>query len=320
MRANDVLGFLAAVGLVALSEQGELPPLRLSWEGRSAPVAVIEGSWSTLDELGQELSKVLERLGARGEVAPGLGADFPVPNTGSTTDRMRMPRSEMAQWYERADDEWRARGNPWFARWLVGLAAQAAIKGETRGDVELTPFCAPTGRMTLRGSLFEASMAATQRIGGPGDALVRWRRIAFDGANFDDRATRDGAVTTTGKADNRGAPSPTWLAVMGIRMFTITDDGSATACVGWQRVRLYPGFTYRSLVWPAWTMPLDPAGVRTLLSHPALKLEGPPDDPRLPITGSDRLRALGISAVFGASRRTRSQGDGPLGPARRLWP
>jgi len=67
-------------------------------------------------------------------------------------------------------------------------------------------------------------------------------------------------------------------------------------------------------------MPLDAPAVRTLLAHPVLRLTPPADDPRLQRGAGRELAALGVSAIFGASRRTLSQGDGPLGPARRLWP
>lgn len=323
LRGDDALGFLAAVGIVALSEQGEIPPLRLSWNGRSAPVAAFDGV-SSLNDLGDALRAVVERLGERREAIPGLGEEFPIVKKGSGTDPMRMPRDEMAGLYAEADRRWTEDGDPRFARWLMALAGQATVKDAKRQDIELTPFYAPTGQMSLRNSLFDATGDALRRIAikgdAPTDALVRWRRTEFDGGNFDDRAKRDAAVTTTGSPDNRAAPSPTWLAVMGICMFPMTDAGSAASTVGWQRVRLYPGFTRRSLVWPIWTMPLNPQAVRTVLAHPLLALEGPADDPRLPRSAGAQLSALGIQGVFGASRRTATQGDGPLGPARRLWP
>lgn len=322
LRGDDALGFLAAVGIVALSEQGEIPPLRLSWRGRSAPVAAFDGVSSTT-ELGDALRAVVERLGERHEVIPGLG-DFPIVKKGSGKDPMRMQRDKMAGLYAEAGHRWTEGGDPRFARWLVALAGQATVKDAKRQDVELTPFYAPTGQMSLRNSLFDASTEALCRLArtgdAPTDALIRWRRVKFDGGNFDDRAKRDAAVTTTGSSDNRAAPSPTWLAVMGICMFPMTDSGSSVPTVGWQRVRLYPGFTRRSLVWPTWTMPLDPQAVRTALAHPLLALEGPADDPRLPRSAGAQLSALGIQGVFGASRRTATQGDGPLGPARRIWP
>lgn len=317
LRGDDPLGFLAALGLLALSEQGELPPLRLGWVGRSAPIASVDASVPDVEALSLSLTDAFARIRQRGEVVPGLGPDFPLPPAGSTTDPMRMSREDMARWYAVADERWRL-GEPWFARWLIALAAQTAVSDEDRGDVVLTPFYAPTGRMTMRVSIFDKTVEAVEVVGGPGDAVRRWRRARYDGANFDDRAKRDAGVTTWGKADNQGAPSATWLAAMAIRLFTIVDKGLTARAVGWQPVRMYPGFTARSLVWPIWSKPLDAAAIRVLLSHDALRLAGvgtevAPADPPM-------LEALGVGAVFGTSRRTLSQGDGPLGPARRLWP
>ncbi|WP_322818826.1 hypothetical protein, partial [Tepidiforma sp.] len=55
-----------------------------------------------------------------------------------------------------------------------------------------------------------------------------------------------------------------------------------------------------------------------LIDHPALRIEERPG--RLVLPEARTLAGLGVTAVFGASRRTESQGDGPIGPARLLWP
>lgn len=317
LRGDDPLGFLAAVGLLSLSEQRELPELRLGWQGGRAPVATIEGAVRSLEELGRELRAVFDRLRERDAVIPGVPSDLPRKKVG-TKDPMRMSRTEMRELFMKADAVWLEERNPWMARWLIALAAQAASKATERADVELTPFYAPTGQMAMRTSIFEKTMAAVEMIGGPGDALTGWRRAPYDGANFDERAKRDAGVTTSGEPDNRGAPSATWLAAMGMRFFPMTDDGRGTATVGWQRVRLYPGYTTRSLVWPIWQPPLDPAAVRALLAHPALRLEVAPGKDPVPAR-PDELAAAGVTHLFGSSRRTLQQGDGPLGPARLIW-
>lgn len=314
LRGDDPLGFLAALGLVALAEQGELPSLRLAWEGRYSPSAAVDGDFDSLDSLGEALEKAFQSLRERGELAPGFGTDFPPQQTG-TTDPMRMEPEDMARHYAAADERWHD-GQPWFARWLIALAAQAAVKDAKRNDVVLTPFYAPTGRMTLRASIFEKTIEAVEQVGGPGDAVRRWRRISYYGANFDDRAERDAGVTTNGKPDSQGAPSPTWLAAMAMRLFPMVDDGRKAAAVGWQRARMFQGFTSRSLVWPIWRPFLDAAAVRAMLARPELELKNGDVQAR----NKPRLVALGVSAVFGSSRRTLSQGDGPLGPARRIWP
>lgn len=321
LRGDDALGFLAAIGLMSLSEQGEIPALELAWTSGAAPVALVEGQVGSIEELSESLALVLERLEARGAVLPGVDAGFPIPATG-TKDPMRMPADDMASIYDGAAASWfRALGGEeWTGRWLLALCGQTVTDNDDR--VLLTSFYAPTGRMSLRGSLFDKTMDAVRHVGGPGDALVGWRRtqpkLKYDGANFDERAKRDAGVTTHGDAANQGAPSPTWLATMGMRFFPVVDDGTATKTVGWQRVRLYPGYTRRSLIWPIWELAMDPAAIRTLLAHQALRVKETPGD--VTIVRSRDLRALGVTNVFGSSRRTLSQGDGPLGPALRIWP
>lgn len=321
LRGDDALGFLAAIGLMSLAEQGEIPLLRLAWTTSAAPVALVEGDVGSVEELSDALGGVLERLEERGAVLPGVKAEFPLRKKGTGSDPMRMPVDDMAAIYGdivalQHDGHGSER---WAARWLLALCGQAAMDAK---GVALTRFYAPTGQMSLRGSLFEKTMESVQEVGGPADALTGWKRTdpkhKYDGANFDERAKRDAGVTTWGDAANQGAPSPTWLATMGIHLFPVVDDGVEVASVGWQRVRLYPGYTRRSLIWPIWAQALDPAAVRMLLAHPTLEVRGNRSDVKMVRPSS--LEALGITSVFGSSRRTLSQGDGPLGPALRIWP
>jgi hypothetical protein len=231
---------------------------------------------------------------------------------------MRMPRAEMQRLFVAADEAWLVRGERWRARWLVALAAQVSTKRTERADVELTPFYAPTGQMAMRTSIFEKTMEAVRRVDGPADALISWRRSGYDGANYDERAKRDAGVTTTGEPDNRGAPSPTWLAAMAIRLFPVADGEQGAEAVGWQRVRLLPRpYTRRTLVWPTWDPPLDAASARVLLAHPAMRLVE--SKGTVAVRSAADLPALGVTHVFGASRRTLDQGDGPIGPARVIW-
>jgi hypothetical protein len=198
------------------------------------------------------------------------------------------------------------------------LAGQTVTRD--KGDVTLTPFYAPTGQMTLRGSVFEQPRDAASAIGGPADALTGWRRSDFDGANFDIRAVRDGAVTTHGKPENRGAPSPTWLATMAIRLFPLCERGGESSAPSWHRVSLYSGATRRSLVWPVWSPMLDAAAVRALLSHPATAVHQRSDASNTVVpTSPEQLAELGVTGLYGSSRLTRSQGDGPLGATIRVW-
>ncbi len=316
LRGDDPLGFLAATGLLSLSEQGEIPDIRLSWGTDRPLVASADGDFGSVIELGDQLKAAFGRLRERQAALPGLPPDMPLRVEG-TKDPMRMSKEQMHGLFQRADDAWLEEGTPWMARWLLALAGQCTAKETERADVELTPFYAPTGRMAMRTSMFDFTMDAVDRCHGPADAITSWRRIHYDGANFDERAKRDAGVTTSGSADNRGAPSPTWLATMGLRLFPMADDGHRVTTVAWQRARLYPGYTTRSMIWPVWRPDLDPPAVRVLLAQSALRLIGPGSD--VSVRSPRELRALGVTHVFGSSRRTLQQGDGPLGPARLIW-
>lgn len=311
LRGRDPLGFMAAMGLLSLSEQGEIPELRLAWTAGAAPVALADGPIASVEELGSSLRAAFHRLRRSGAAIPGVSPDFP-PRKVGPKDPMRMPRDEMRRWYERFASSWVEVGDPWPARWLIALAAWTTLDQSMR--VELTPFNTAFAQMALRTSLFDKTMNAVESVGGPEDALVAWRRTAFSGAGLDARAERDAGVTTFGEPDNQGAPSPTWLAAMGMRFFPITDTGGGVQTVGWQRVRLL-----LSLIWPVWEPPLDPPAVRALLAHPAMELTvGDAVAPRQP----RELIALGVTHLLGSSRRTfgdGKKGDGPLGPARLIW-
>lgn len=330
LRGDDPLGYLAALGVLSLSEHDLLPPLRLAWSGTTTPVACVEGDLSDLRDL---VTDAFHRVADSGRAVPGVDGWFPLKvvsgkqeappappsiqslldSERSAWDPMRLPSDQASVLFREAEAVWQQ--NPWLSRWLLAMSAQVT---EDAKGVELTPFYAPTGRMTLRGSIFDSTAQAVKQIDGPADALTHWVRTSYDGANFDERAVRDSVVATDGRASNRGAPSPTWLAAMSLRFFPMVESGRSTSTVGWIRDRLYPGYTNRSLVWPTWDPPLDPPAVRTLLAHPAVRPE---------ITHPGRVRfdgaaltGLEVTGVFGSSRRTRTQGDGPLGPAVRLWP
>jgi len=320
LRGDDPLGFLAALGLSSLSELGYLPELKLSWSTDGAVSAKITGV-DSLDQLKTLLTNAFERIRSEGNPLPHGWPDFPPRKQGvKGSDPFRLPPEAMARYFTKAEQAGSSGAEHWPGRWLIALSCQLSRK--PKGDLELTPFYAPTGQMTLRGSVLDAVASAVGGLGSPVDALIAWRRVRFDGANFDHRAIRDGAVATNGTPLNQGAPSPTWLATMALSMFPLVDLPGGSRAVGWQRAWLYPGYTTRSLIWPVWRHELSAAAIRVLIAHEALELTNQVQNERTPPRlRSDRaLPGLGVFAVFGASRRTLSQGDGPLGPAIQLWP
>jgi len=326
LRGNDALGFLASLGVISMVEQAELGDIRLSWSGGVAPIATFHSAdFRSLEELASALRREAERMHKAEEAIPRLPASFPYKarhpsDTATGVDAMRMSKEAARETYLTADSEWR-QGNQWMARWLLALLS--LVSQDRAGKaVRVTPFNAPFGRMKFRDSYFDQGLNyVLQKKDRPLDAFVGWEREeGYTGANLDERAIRDGAVTTDGSPRNAGAPSPTWLAVMAIRFFPIADAGGGNVTVvGWHDFSLYPNASKRTFVWPLWEPPLDPAAIRTLLAHPAVhRLDNSAPGVR-PAAGA-QLRALGVTALFGASRRTRTQGDGPLGPAVRIWP
>lgn len=320
LRADDALSFLAAVGVVALAEQRAdlLGPMRLAWEGSRMPKAVYESECRSVDELGERLRNAFESVRADGGALPGVDQAFPTKKEGSAGGDPMRDAATIRNHRERACECWTA-GERWHSRWLSALAAPAAL--HPKGHAELTLFYAPAGQMTLRG-IFEQAIEQTARLGGPADALSGWRRTGgYQGGNLDQRAVRTAESSTDGKASAYGAPSPTWLALLGTRLLPVTDDGRRSRTTGWLPVCLYPRYTRRSLIWPAWDEPLDAAAIRAICATRALnKLASSRKElqARLRSNGA-AFRGLGISAVFGASRRTADQADGPLGPAVPLW-
>lgn len=320
LRGDDALGFLAAVGLVALAEQApnQLGAIRLAWEGSRTPKAVYETDCRNLDELGERLRTAFESVCADGRALPEVDPSLPTKKVGSAGGDPMRDAAKVRSHRERAFDRWTA-GERWHSRWLSALVAPAAL--HPKGHAELTLFYAPAGQMTLRG-IFEQAIKETVRVSGPGDALTGWQRAdGYQGANLDARAVRTAEFRSDGKPSSYGAPSPTWLALLGMRLFPVVDDGSRPRTTGWLPLRLYPGYTRRSLVWPTWDEPLDAAAISAICATaPLNELARSRDELEARLrSNAATLRGLGIGAVFGASRRTADQADGPLGPAVQLW-
>lgn len=321
LRGDDALGFLAAVGVVALAEQTPelLGPIRLAWKGSRTPKAMYESDCPSLEELGERLRTAFESVTVNGRALPGVDPAFPTKKVGSRGGDPMRDATAIGGLRQSAFESWSA-GERWHSRWLSALVAPAALH-PTKGHAELTLFYAPAGQMTLRG-LFEQAIAGTAKIGGPGDALAGWRRTdCYQGANLDGRAVRTAEFRSDGRASPYGAPSPTWLALVGMRLFPAADNGRRSRTTAWLPLQLYPGYTRRSLIWPIWEEPLDAGAIRAICATaPLNELADSRDEleARLNSTAAT-LRGLGIRAVFGASRRTADQADGPLGRAVRLW-
>ncbi len=325
LRGDDSLGFLASVGVLALSHLGSIPEVRLGWSDQNTASAVFESDeLHDVDELGSAISDAFNELLADGAVLPKLPVELPLKKLGTAGgDPNRMTQAEAYELYSNAGVALLEEGDPWFGHWIASLYGQVITD---KGRIKLLPLYGPFGQMSLRTSLYEKTMNAVEEVGGPQDALTGWLRTSvsegYDGANLDLRAKRDTSVSTRGKAENQGAPSPTWLATMSPILMPIAEGSRRWGAVGWQAVRLRRDLTRRSLIWPIWSAPLDGYAIQALLSHEALRVFGIDDKAKVgkrPKATGSKLKGLGVRAVYGSSRATLSQGDGPLGAARLLW-
>lgn len=339
LRGDDYLGFLAALGVVSLAEHKLIQPVRLAWELQGhTPVAVFypessSSGFSGLADLQKQVYDAFKSIHNKAELIPGTPTDpntgqpdkFPLPVPGKTKpewqkyyDPMRMPATYAAAWYAKAAEAWKNESSQ-LPRWLLALLSQVSTE-QDGSTVMLTPFYTRLAKLSMRGSMFENTIQAVQEVGGPKDAFDRWKRLTdYYGANLDGRAKRGSAYTTDGNTANAGAPSPTWLAMMALPFFPIADGRADLEAVGWQRVKLYPGYTNRSLIWPVWKEPATGAGIRALLSRPELKVTVDKEG-RHHLAFPERLQALSVIMVFGASRSAVKNGDGPFGRVVQLHP
>jgi hypothetical protein len=325
LRSDDPLGFLAALGVIEVlrSEAGVSDgELALAWEGVGGP-AKLTGPFEDLEGLLAVLGAAAARMHAEGRPVPARIPDL-VPRPLSDQERtelekgtgvkppfdpVRMSRAEssarVAAFWERATDA--------DLRWLCGLVDQCStFPGEATAHV--TPLYAPMGRQRMR-QVYEAKLAAV--VARPEllrEACVMWRRNPRDaGANLDRRAQRDGAVTTTGSPGNAAVTGAEWLALQSVPWFRLGGVRNRPFAWGWVPTR--QGGRPRALVWAVWRDPLDPLAIEVLLTHPIVRAVG------LGGGAADRrLARLGILAVLRAERSVLTNSDGPLGPARVLWP
>jgi hypothetical protein len=250
------LGFLAALGVLRLLTEHAEADVKLHFDEESA-AAVVTGPYADLDAVVETLTGIA----TSGEsLIPGLGSDFPIPQGRSGGDPMRLPRAGYrARWL--ADGEERRR---WWSTLLTDLAV------DDDGRVALTPYTAPSGRMTLRTFVEKPVTAVRENPETIREALVGWRRVeGFTGEYFDHQVLRSSAEDLLGRqGKERGVPGPTWLAVMALPLLRVTASGKAPTATLWHRL---PHRRDPVMIWPLWRQPLDLWAVQALMEHPALR-------------------------------------------------
>lgn len=330
IRANDSLGFLAALGLLALCEDGLGASARLGWEGPDG-CAILQAPFADTDELAAALGDLAAAWRLAGRLAPGtdptlisapLGAkERKALEDAGALDPMKMQPAAAVNRFQFMQDRELQHPGP-DPGWLTALVGQLSPAKRDAPERRLTPLYSPSGQMTVRQVYRDTLETVGRRPDFLGEAMTGWLRVEGTGANLDSRALVDAADASGGVAANRYVPGATWLALQSAAWFTQVGDGATGEAVAWT----YPRGGGR-LRWPVWTPLLPPAAVRVLLTHPAVRWSAPltGDDARARQSRKAQGRrarergALGVCALYEARRRPLSKSAGPLQPPALLW-
>ncbi|GJF33652.1 hypothetical protein KNE206_63520 [Kitasatospora sp. NE20-6] len=190
-------------------------------------------------------------------------------------------------------------------------APQPAAGAATVPRTSVTPLIAAAGQMTTAVLMQKAVQGCHQDPRQIRAALTGWRRVPnYASANLDHRSLGDAYTNSEGKAYQRGAPGPTWLALHALGTFRLTATGRTQASTSWDTTD-----TRGALRWPAWTPPLTTTAVTVLLEHPAVRAT----EPRT-TRNARMLTNLGVTALYTAPRTGLKQSNGPLAASHRLYP
>ncbi|MGW7029148.1 type I-G CRISPR-associated protein, Cas3-extension family [Streptomyces xanthophaeus] len=88
----------------------------------------------------------------------------------------------------------------------------------------------------------------------------------------------------------------------GFTTFRLTGNTNRPHATSWDT-------TNHAYTWPIWHKPHTATTLATLLEHPSIRSQTP---------NPTRLRYLGVTALYGATRTRLKYGDGPLEPGRRI--
>ncbi|MBC9715702.1 hypothetical protein H9Y04_24460 [Streptomyces sp. TRM66268-LWL] len=317
--SDSPLGFLAALGILHLTEPVLEEPARLSWRGPAAPAVLHTSQPLTHAALAAILRDQLPDKPAEEPLAlaPGI---LSLPRSGPFSDALRMPIDlalDRLRAHAAAEREHRAPA----ARWFTALVNQLSIGPKDNKTAKprtapgqpadlyttSTPLFGRGGQMTLANNWAKAAHECRRGETRLLDALTAWRRVdGYAGANLDHHSTGDAHMVSTGKATQQGVPGATWLALHGFATFRLTGDSTHSQTTSWDRVT-----TNGALTWPTWSPPLTTTGITALLEHPLV---------RTPSPDLTKLTNLGVTAIYTAPRTRLPQADGPLQPGRRIHP
>ncbi|MFF0629886.1 hypothetical protein [Streptomyces sp. NPDC004296] len=316
LRGDSALGFLAALGVLELTTLTLDHTPRLSWRGPTGP-AVLHIHRPFTHETLADLLRTHLPDDAKDELlpaAPGI-LSLPKADKQAPNEPLRMPVALALQRLREHTKAERLDHSP-VARWFTALVNQLHLAPATSGTkpgpletlyTKTTPLFAPSGQMTLTNNWTKAAEHCRQDPTHLMAALTSWRRVEkYTGANLDHASTGDAHMSSQGEAAQQGVPGATWLALHAFATLRLTGTTRRGYATSWEHPPTGPALT-----WPTWHPPLTPTAITTLLEHPLTRTPNP--DPA-------KLRHLGITARYTATRNRLPNSYGPLQPATLVTP
>lgn len=285
---DSPLAILAAIGTLKLICDFVDDHALLSWDAADrAPV--LHSSMPSVDDIVARLAQIIESM-PEGVVVPGGPPGFPPP--GAAPDRLRLELGELRHFTGMLCRD--QSSAPTVQAWISGLVTDLVVDPSGRGAI--SQYAAPSGKQSMATMLQKPLELVRDTPDYLRQALVGWRRVSgVTGEYLDHRANWDSSEDGRGKAEMRGVPGATWLALMSYPLWITTAAGPRVRTSGWHTVSEERRHE-EELRLPLWGEPLGPAAVKALVEHPVL--EGDWDD-----IDQNALRTLGVIHVCRAHRR-----------------
>ncbi len=293
---DSPLAILAAIGTLRLIREYADGDARLSWDPQDW-VPVLDSRLSSVEEVVQELADVVDGM-PDGVLVPGGPAGFPPP--GVAPDKLRVQQGQLGVLVRTLTREVSPAEAAVVLSWIGCLVTDLVADSSGRGAI--SQFTAPFGKQSMA-TMLEKPL---ELVRGEPDylrqALAGWRRVAgVTGEYLDHRASWDAGEDGRGKAQMRGVPGATWLALMSYPLWTTTATVKQPRSSGWHSVRQGRRRPVQELRLPLWQEPLGLDAVRALVEHPLL--DGDWDD-----IDEGALRLIGVFHVCRARRRQAAAG------------
>lgn len=279
------LAILAAIGAFRLIHDFVDDDTRLSWDPDDhAPV--LHSRLASVDAVIEEMSEIVAEM-PEDVVVPGGPAGFPPP--GEAPDKLRLKQGQL---YERFGGD--PPVPPVVQKWIASLVTDLVADAQGRGAI--SQFTAPAGKQSMATMLEKPLRLVQSNPEYLRQTFLGWRRVpGVTGEYLDHRANWDSGEDGRGKAEMRGVPGATWLALMSYPLWTTTAVGKQPRTSGWHSEPVGRR-TVEELRLPLWQEPLGPAAIKALVEHPEL-------DRAWTNMDQHRLSLTGIIYVCRARRR-----------------